>query len=156
MKNNLFNYLLNGLIILFLIIVAYFGFNLVNNSLKSEKEIKEITDTSKTLTSQPNLTIQLEVQNGSGENGIAVRFTDYLRKNNMDVVEIGNYKSQDVAKTLVIDRSGDNIKARKVAQILGVSERSIIQQINNSLYLDVTVVIGKDFKELKPFLEKKK
>lgn len=136
--------------------MAYFGFNLVNNSLKSEKEIKEITDTSKTLTSQPNLTIQLEVQNGSGENGIAVRFTDYLRKNNMDVVEIGNYKSQDVAKTLVIDRSGDNIKARKVAQILGVSERSIIQQINNSLYLDVTVVIGKDFKELKPFLEKKK
>lgn len=156
MKNNFFNYLLNGTIILFLILVAYFGFNLVNNSLKTEKEIKEITDTSKTLTSQPNLTIQLEVQNGSGENGIAVRFTDYLRKNNMDVVEIGNYKSQDVAKTLVIDRSGDNIKARKVAQILGVSERSIIQQINSSLYLDVTVVIGKDFKELKPFLERKK
>lgn len=156
MKNSLLNYLLNGTIIIFLVIVAYFGFSLINNSLKSEKEIKEITDTTKSLTSQPNLSIQLEVQNGSGENGIASKFTDYLRKNNIDVVEIGNYKSQDVAKTLVIDRSGDNAKARKVAQIIGVSEKSIIQQINSSLYLDVTVVIGKDYKELKPFLEKRK
>jgi hypothetical protein len=37
-----------------------------------------------------------------------------------------------------------------------VNERNIIPQSNNSLYLDVTIVIGKDFKELKPFLEKKK
>lgn len=155
MKKNLLNYILNGAIILFLIAVAYFGFSLINNSLKSDKSIKEITDTTKALTSQPNLSIQLDVQNGSGENGVASKITEYLRKNNMDVVDIGNYKSQDVERTLVIDRSGENDKSRKVAQILGVSEKNIIQQLNNSLYLDVTVVIGKDFKELKPFLEKK-
>jgi hypothetical protein len=155
LKKNLLNYILNGAIILFLIAVAYFGFSLINNSLKSDKSIKEITDTTKALTSQPNLSIQLDVQNGSGENGVASKITEYLRKNNMDVVDIGNYKSQDVERTLVIDRSGENDKSRKVAQILGVSEKNIIQQLNNSLYLDVTVVIGKDFKELKPFLEKK-
>lgn len=156
MKNNLLNYILNGAIILFLIVVVYFGFSLINNSLKSDKSIKEITDTSKSLTHQPNLTIQLDVQNGSGENGVATKITEYLRKNNLDVVEIGNYKSQNVERTLILDRSGDMNKAKKVAMILGVNERNIIPQSNNSLYLDVTIVIGKDFKELKPFLEKKK
>ena len=156
MKNNILNYILNGVIIIFLIIVAYFGFSLINNSLKSDKEVKEITDTTKSVTNQPNLTIQLDVQNGTNENGIATKFTEYLRQNGIDVVEIGNYKSQDIERTLIIDRAGDKAKARKVAQALGVNEKNIIQQLNNSLYLDVTVVIGKDFKELKPYKEIKK
>jgi len=152
LKKNLLNYLLNGAIILFLVLVAYFSFSLINNSLKSEKEIKDITDTSKSLTNQPNLTIQLDVQNGTRENGIASRITEFLRKNGLDVVEIGNYKSNEIEKTLIIDRSGDKNKALKVARILGLDGRNVIQQLNSSLYLDVTVVIGNDFKELKPFI----
>lgn len=156
MKSSFLNYIINGIIILFLIIVCYLGFSLINNSIKSDKDAKEITDTTKSITNQPNLSIQLDVQNGTNENGVATKFTEYLRKNGVDVVEIGNYKSTDIERTLIIDRSGDRNKAKKVAQTLGVGERNIIQQLNNSLYLDVTVVIGKDFKELKPYLEKKK
>lgn len=156
MKNSLLNYILNGALILFLILVAYLGFSLINNSIKSGKDIKEITDTSKSVTHQPNISIQLDVQNGTNENGVASRITDYLRKNGMDVVDIGNYKSKDVERTLIIDRIGDKNKAKKVAAVLGVNEKNIIQQMNNSLYLDVTVVIGIDFNELKPYLEKKK
>lgn len=136
--------------------MTYFTFSLVNNSIKSEKEIKDITDSTKQLTSQPNLSVQLDVQNGTGENGVAGQITEYLRKNGIDVVEMGNYKSRDVERTLVIDRSGDKSKSQKVARLLGVDNKNIIQQLNNSMYLDVTVVIGKDFKDLKPFLEKKK
>lgn len=154
MKNNIFNYILNGVIIIFLILVAYFGFSLINNSIKSDKSVKEITDTTKAITNQPNLSIQLDVQNGTGENGIASEFTEYLRNNNIDVVEMGNYKSQDIEKTIIIDRSGDRNKSKKVAFTLGVNERNIIQQINNSLFLDVTVVIGKDYKDLKPYQNK--
>jgi len=135
-------------------LVVYFGFSFINNSIKSDKTIKEITDTTKSVTNQPNLTIQLDVQNGTSENGAASRFTDYLRMNGIDVVEIGNYKSKDIDKTLIIDRIGDKNKAKKVAMLLGVSDRNIIQQTNNSLYLDVSVVIGKDFIELKPYREK--
>lgn len=156
MKKNFLNYLLNGIIIVFLILVVYFGFSFINNSLKSDKGIKEITDTAKSITNQPNLTIQLDVQNGTNENGAASKFTEYLRTNGMDVVEIGNYKSKDLERTMVIDRSGDKVKAKKVASVLGVNEKSIIQQLNNSLYLDVTVVIGKDFSELKPYSDKKR
>ncbi|MEP7146620.1 MAG: LytR C-terminal domain-containing protein [bacterium] len=154
MKNSFLTYILNGTIILFFILVVYFGFSFINNSIKTDKSIKEITDTAKSVTNQPNLTIQLDVQNGTPENGAASKFTDYLRKNGIDVVEIGNYKSKDIDKTLVIDRVGDKNKAKKVATLLGVSDRNIIQQTNNSLYLDVSVVIGKDFNELTPYKEK--
>lgn len=155
MDKSIFNYILNGVIIIFLIFVVYLGFSLINNSIRSEKEIDIISDTSKNLTSQPNLSIQLDVQNGTDENGIAGLFTEFLRKNGIDVVESGNFRANDQEKTIVIDRSGDGRKAKKVANILGINSKNIIQQINNSLYLDVTVVIGKDFKELKPFIEQR-
>lgn len=156
MKKNLLNYILNGVIIIFLILVAYFGFSLINNSIKSDKTEKEITDTNHTVTNQPNLSIQLDVQNGTTENGVASEFTEYLRANNIDVVEMGNYKTQDIEKTIIIDRSGDLNKAKKVAFTLGVNQRNIIQQLNNSLFLDITVVIGKDFNDLKPYQNKRK
>ncbi|MDQ3021405.1 MAG: LytR C-terminal domain-containing protein [Bacteroidota bacterium] len=156
MKNSLLNYILNGALVLFLILVIYLAFSLINNSVKSGKDAKQITDTTKSVTNQPNLSIQLDVQNGTNENGAASRITEYLRKNGVDVVEMGNYKSKDIERTLVIDRVGDKNKSKKVAAVLGVNEKNIIEQMNNSLYLDVTVVIGKDYKDLKPFLEKKK
>jgi len=155
-SKNIFNYILNGIIILFLVFVIYLGFSFLNNSLKSDKKTDVISDTAKTLTNQPNLSIQLEVQNGTGEKGIAAVFTEYLRKNGVDVVESGNFNTEDEERTLLIDRIGDNAKAKRVASILGLNNRNIIQQINNSLYLDITVVIGKDFKELKPFTDQRK
>ncbi len=156
MSKNIFNYILNGIIILFLVFVIYLGFSFLNNSLKSDKKTDVISDTAKTLTNQPNLSIQLEVQNGTGEKGIAAVFTEYLRKNGVDVVESGNFNTEDEERTLIIDRIGDNAKAKRVASILGLNNRNIIQQINNSLYLDITVVIGKDFKELKPYTDQRK
>jgi hypothetical protein len=37
-----------------------------------------------------------------------------------------------------------------VAQALGVPEERVEQQIDRNAYLDVTVVLGKDFRSLKP------
>ncbi|MBV6479646.1 MAG: hypothetical protein HGGPFJEG_02433 [Ignavibacteria bacterium] len=154
LKKGLLNYFLNGVIIIVLVAVAYLAFSLINNSIKSEKGPKEITDTTKSVTNQPNSKIQLDVQNGTNENGAASQFTEFLRMKGMDVVEMGNYKSGDIERTLVIDRSGDKVKAKRVASVLGISDKNVIQQINPGLYLDVTVVIGKDFNELKPYNER--
>jgi len=94
--------------------------------------------------------IQLDVLNGSGEARLAQRFTDYLRARGFDVVEMGNYKESGVAFTRVIDRTGDRQAAEQVARALGVAEELVTQQIDRNAYLDVTVVIGKDFRGLKP------
>ena len=63
MNKSFFNYILNGVIIIFLIFVGYLAFLLINNSIKTEKEIDVISDTSKNLTNQPNLTIQFDDHN---------------------------------------------------------------------------------------------
>lgn len=92
--------------------------------------------------------VQLEVLNGCGVLGVADKFTEYLRKKNFDVVQVGNYISFDIDKTLIIDRTGNVANAEKVAGFLGIDESSIIQQINNDYFLDVTLVIGKDYGQL--------
>ncbi len=94
--------------------------------------------------------IQLDVQNGCGVQGVAQKFTDYLRSRNFDVVQSSNYKTFDVERTLVIDRTGVIENAKKVAHALGVDEENVVQQINPDYHLHVSVVIGKDYERLKP------
>ena len=93
--------------------------------------------------------VQLEVLNGCGVNGIAEKFTDYLRAGNFDVVNIGNYRSFDVDYSLLIDRTGNMENAFKIASTLGIEKNNIIQQVNKEYFLDVTLVVGKDYKQLK-------
>ncbi len=95
--------------------------------------------------------IQVEVLNGCGVSGVADQFTNYLRLHHFDVVQMGNYISFDVEKSIVIDRTGNMVNAYKVADILGVSRKNVIQQKNNNYFLDVSFIIGKDFNSLKPY-----
>jgi hypothetical protein len=91
------------------------------------------------------------VLNGCGVSGVAQKFTDFLRKRNYDVVQSSNYKTFDVQESIVIDRLGDLQAARRVAYALGVDEKNVVQLINTDYYLNVSVVIGHDYKKLKPF-----
>jgi hypothetical protein len=95
--------------------------------------------------------VQLEVMNGCGVSGVADKFTDYLRKRNFDVVQMGNYISFDIDKSMVIDRTGKKANAYKVAEALGIERSNVIQQLNNDYFLDVSLIIGRDFNSLKPF-----
>jgi hypothetical protein len=93
--------------------------------------------------------IQVDVLNGCGIGGAASNATSYLRARGFDVVEIRNYKTFDVQESLVIDRRGDLEYARRVAYALGISKKNIVQQINDDYYVDVSVVVGRDYASLK-------
>jgi hypothetical protein len=95
--------------------------------------------------------IQLDVLNGTGEPKLAQRATDFLRARGFDVVEIGNVKDAGVEATLVIDRVGNIEAANLVAAALGVSEANVTQRIDKNLFLDVSVILGSDYKQLKAF-----
>lgn len=95
--------------------------------------------------------MQVEVLNGCGIKGIAATTTDYLRKSEIDVVFSGNYTRYDVTQSMVIDRVGNKSHAEKIAEILGIRNEQIKTELNPSRQLDVTVVLGKDYFELKPF-----
>jgi hypothetical protein len=90
--------------------------------------------------------IRVEVRNGSGIPGAAADVTEYLREAGFDVVDFGNAEVFDQPETVVIDRVGVPGPAREVAGVLrGVPIRS---GIDTTLYLDVTVLVGRDAPDL--------
>jgi hypothetical protein len=152
--NKLRHYSLNLLIILVAAASVYLFYNFFKRLTVPGTELRteQVSDSTTLLTKQPSgSTLQIDVQNGCGVSGIADKFTEYLRSKGFDVVEMGNFSTQDIKTTMVIDRTGNEKNAKRVAQSLGVSEKYVIQQINKNYFLDATVVIGRDYEELNPF-----
>lgn len=110
------------------------------------QSVKPTTDS---LKSQPLLNyIQVQVLNGSGVPRLGDKFSRFLRSKNVDVVEIGNYIVSDIDYTMVIDRTGKKDKALAVASMLGVKSENVFTQQNKNYFLDVSVIIGRDFRQL--------
>lgn len=138
------NTILITLIIFLAIIVLFLSYslymkvqNISNDKNKNDNEVASAI-------------IQIEVMNGCGVDGVAAKFTDYLRQKNFDVVQVGNYMSNSIDETLIIDRIGNRANTEKLADVLGVDKKNIIQQLNKDYFLDATLVIGKDYNKLEP------
>jgi hypothetical protein len=139
--------MLNILILILFVFVAYLFYAFINRQIpQTEKKTPAIIDTTRQI-------IQIEVLNGCGKKGVAGKFMDYLRIHGIDVVNIKNYNNKTgIQETIVIDRLGDLKNAKYVAASLGVSEKNVIQQINQDYFVAVTVVIGNDYNQLKPMM----
>lgn len=94
--------------------------------------------------------VEVQVLNAAGERNLALRVTEFLRHEGFDVVELGNAEMPRSATTVVIDRCGDPSAARRVAAALGVDPAQVVSKPDPGLYLDVTVVLGRDFRKLTP------
>ena len=80
------NLFLNTAIILLGIIIVYMLYSIITKALLKKSEDEYST------TQKPAADIiQMEVLNGCGVDGVAQKFTDYLRKDNFDVVNVSNY-----------------------------------------------------------------
>jgi len=153
------NYSLNILIVLLALLTIYLLYNFVKRTTTEQPVEKTPTadTTLHNLTKQPsNKTLQIDVQNGSGVQGIANKVMEYLRANGFDVVEMGNFAVSDIKTSMVIDRAGNMRNAKRVAENLGISDKYVIQQVNKNYFLDATVVVGKDYLELNPFKQNNK
>ncbi|MFI5211530.1 MAG: LytR C-terminal domain-containing protein [Ignavibacteria bacterium] len=153
--NKFKNYSINILIVLLAVVTVYMFYNLFKRLTTPQTDVKtQVVDSTTYLTKQPSGgTLQIDVQNGCGVSGIADKFTEFLRSKGFDVVEMGNFTTQDIKTTMVIDRAGNMKNAKRVASSLGVSDKYVIQQMNKNYFLDATVVIGKDYAELYPFVQ---
>lgn len=94
-------------------------------------------------------TIQVNVINACGVNGIAQRFTEFLRARKFDVPEYATSATHE-PYSRVIDRIGDPVSARKVAYALGIPRERIETEIDSTLYLRATVIVGDDYRTLRP------
>lgn len=88
--------------------------------------------------------ITVNVWNASGQRALAYDITKYLRRQGYDVVDWGTYAAEQ-EHTRVFDRTGDILKAQKVAESLGVDD--FHSEINFKRLVDVEVVLGKNYKK---------
>ncbi|HCY76267.1 MAG TPA: hypothetical protein DHV28_10130 [Ignavibacteriales bacterium] len=127
------------------VILAVFAVFLIYSTLNKIGIINS-GDTNKEKPQNVQQLIQVEVLNGCGVAGVGDGLTDILRSKGIDVVKTGNYRSFDIENTFLIDRLGKIETANRVADSLNLDKRFIISEKNKSYYLDLTIVIGKDYK----------
>lgn len=88
--------------------------------------------------------VRVEVLNASGKPGLASEGRRVLRDHGFDVVQIGNApKEFGPDSSVILDRVGKIENARAVADSLGI--RRVLARPDSNLYLDVSVVLGKDW-----------
>jgi hypothetical protein len=136
---------LNAFIVVLILAVAYMSYAFIERTF-----IRPTVDPERAGDDAAGI-IQIDVMNGCGDAGMASKCSSFLRARGFDVVEMRNYKTFDLDHSMVIDRAGDMENAERVARALGVATKNIIQQINQDYYVDVSVVIGKDYPSLRPF-----
>ena len=129
-------------ILILSIVILYLGYSiLISLKVFESQPPKEHSD-------KHTQIIQVEVLNGCGVIDIADKFTDSLRKKNFDVVNTANYRTFEINKSIVIDRSGNMMNAEYLAEVIGLDKKRVIQQKNKNYFLDVTLIVGKDYRKL--------
>jgi len=99
----------------------------------------------------PVMDIQVEILNGCGEPGLASKFSDLLRNIRVDVVRSENADHFDYEKTILIQRNENIFGMKTVASALGFDIKNAQQVItiaDPNLDVDLTLIIGKDFKSI--------
>jgi hypothetical protein len=87
--------------------------------------------------------IKVEVLNATDVRGLARRATLHLRDRGFDVLYMGTATAH-LDSTLVLDRSGNLERARRVADALGGAR--VESRPDSSRYLDVTVMLGRSWR----------
>jgi len=89
-----------------------------------------------------NLSIAVEVLNGTLVDGLARTVTGQLRRAGVDVVYFGSAGVNDLDSTLILVRRGDSTVATPIHQALAAGR--IVVELDSLLLLDVTVILGRD------------
>ena len=100
-----------------------------------------------------NANLRVEVLNGCGVDRLALKVTNHLRKKGFNVVKIGDTKHQDFDETVVLERALEDLaNAKYFAKQIGC--KNVDKDIDQALYIDITLIIGKDYKKIFSDVEK--
>ena len=97
--------------------------------------------------------IKVEVLNGCGQKKIALMYKRFLREEGYDVIDANNAKSFNNLHTKVIYHTSQIEMAKHISNLLGVNDSLLINDNNVNLMHDITLIIGKDFNDLKSYKE---
>lgn len=114
--------------------ISYFLYN--------EKQTDELIEAIFGIPQGENDMIKVEVLNGSGISGLAVKAGNILKDKGFDVIDTGNADSTQYSETIVYDRKGQGDIAIKVAEALDIKGYKV--DLDEKAKADVTVILGKD------------
>ncbi len=92
-----------------------------------------------------DLTVTVQVLNGTDTPGLANRVREVFRGYDLDVLPPGNADKDSYAHTVVYDRKGRPEEAKKVADLIRCTRVSTLVDPQADPSVDVTVILGKDF-----------
>ncbi|KPJ74338.1 hypothetical protein AMJ52_00990 [candidate division TA06 bacterium DG_78] len=135
----------SGKIIIYILAVLLLAFLVSMLIMFSREDPEEIY--------RKNSNMRIEVLNGCGENRLAIKVANILRKQGFNVVRIGDAHKTDFGETVVIERDDENMEnAQYVACRIGC--KNIGKDIDAALFLEVTIIIGRDYEKIFPDIEK--
>jgi len=92
--------------------------------------------------------IQLEIWNGCGISNLALMYADFLRNEGLDVMDSKNADHFNYPNTTILHHRGDISRALALIEILHLDPIHIIEDKDNNLFYDLTLIIGKDYMNL--------
>ncbi len=117
---------------------------------KTAPVVQERPEVSLPYASSEEKPLVLEVLNASGQKGLALAVTQYLREQNtkgllrVDVINYDNYPTQQ-ENSFITDYSGRLVQVTQVSHALGLS-KEIRSETSTTAICDTRIVLGKDFK----------
>ena len=141
-------------------LIVFLSGDLIHLSLSNELIFPEISPqlflAKNVYVEHPNQSIEVEVLNGCGVPYLAAQTTDYLRSKHFDVVFSGNARNQQYQHTLIILRNEKVESFIKIANSFDIDYTDITHiQVtpDESLCLDVTVILGADYRKFAELTE---
>lgn len=139
--------------LLFLQIIILGGIYL-NPQLNFKMKQNVVTETPKIIYQR---TFNLKILNGTSQNGLAGRLRMFLQKQNKSLfqnISVGNAPLSSYSSTVFQINSGVSTEfLRKFIRLLGSNRASIQFTDNLPPGIDMVIILGNDYKKLKPFIE---
>ena len=158
MKNKKIRRLLPKLFsIAFIPIMAYFTYHIIHTYQTNSSEESYDLSTLMKQTKSEKITgekIQVEVQNGCGTKGLATLFTNFLRSYGYDVIDSKNATNFNFNNTIIkIHKTNKGNFVEEIIEILNLDSIYVEYDYDNTIFYDLTLIIGKDYSDLKSFDE---
>lgn len=96
--------------------------------------------------------VVIRILNGCGVSGVAYKLREYLLTQGFDVSETTNAEHFNYAKTIIYLHNNDVAAAERISKKLNMPNNPILDNRTPDYPCDATIVIGKDYLQLPPFI----
>ena len=139
-----------GILCLFILGFIFSGIDRMffNHGMDIEKPNMEILFTKTSYEKETGHKIQVEILNGCGIPKLARMYTEYLRSEGFDVIDSKNADNFEYVTTKILHHRGGIERAYDLADIMMFDKNRIIENKNENLFIDLTLILGEDYKDL--------